>query len=178
MNVFTRLFLVAVAFGISACASVPMAPADFDKAAKAFAPPPRDRAHVYVYRNESIGAAVKMDLKLDGQPAGTLVAKTFTLLPVRPGQHKLTSDAENTSELVLAARPGEITFVWQEVKMGVFFARNKLQLVTPQEGAAGVRECNLIGAPPPPLPQPVFMPAPQPYPSPAPVPAPPLVPSS
>jgi hypothetical protein len=61
-------------------------------------------------------------------------------------------------------------------KMGVFFARNKLQLVTPQEGAAGVRECNLIGAPP--LPQPVFMPAPQPYPSPAPVPAPPLAPSS
>jgi hypothetical protein len=173
MNVVARLFVVAVAFGISACASVPMAPAQFDISAKAFTPPPPDRAHVYVYRNESMGAGVKMDLMLDGQQAGTTVAKTFALLPVRPGQHKLTSEAENTSELILAARPGEILFVWQEVKMGVLYARNKLQLVAPQVGTQGVLECNLIGAPPPPLAPPVFAPPPQPPPPPAPVPVPP-----
>ena len=174
MNVLARLFVIAVAFGISACASVPMAPAQFDMGAKTFAPPPPDRAHIYVYRNESMGGAVKMELKLDGQPAGIMVAKTFALLPVRPGQHKLTSEAENTAELILAARPGEIIFVWLEVKMGILYARNKLQLVEPQVGAKGVLECNLIGAPPPPLPPPVFVPAPQPYAPPAPLPATPV----
>jgi hypothetical protein len=154
MNVLSRAFLVAIALGISACASVPMAPAQYDTAAKAFTPPPPDRAHVYVYRNEGFGASVKMDLKLDGQPAGTTVAKTFALLPMLPGQHRLTSEAENTSELMLSVRPGEILFVWQEVKMGVLYARNKLQLVPTQTGSKGVLECNLIGMPPPPLPQP------------------------
>jgi hypothetical protein len=107
---------------------------------------------VYVYRNESFGGAVKMDLFVDGFPAGATVAKAFTLVPVRPGPHKLVSKAENDSELLLLAQPGQNIFVWQEVKMGLLYARNKLQLVPPQQGQAGVLECNLIAAPPPQLP--------------------------
>jgi hypothetical protein len=147
-----------------------MAPAQYDQAAKSFAPPSPDRAHVYIYRNESMGAAVKMDLKLDGAPVGTTVAKSFALLPVRPGQHQLASEAENTSELPFVARPGEVISVWQEVKMGFLYARNKLQIVSPNVGRAGVSECNLIAYPPPPLP---LLPPP-----PATAPAPPVLPAT
>ena len=168
MNSLVRAVLAAAILAGSACASVPMAPADFDSAAKAFAPPPPDRAHVYVYRNESFGGAVKMDLFMDGLPAGSTVSKTFALVPVRPGPHKFVSKAENDSELPLLAQPGQNIFVWQEVKMGFLYARNKLQLVSPQQGQAGVLECKLIGAPPPPLP--ALLPAPPP-------PAPPAQPS-
>jgi tetratricopeptide (TPR) repeat protein len=92
-----------------------------------------------------------MDLFVDGLSAGTTVAKTFTLVPVRPGSHKLVSKAENDSELPILAQAGQNIFVWQEVKMGLLYARNKLQLVSPQQGESGVLECNLIAASPPPL---------------------------
>jgi hypothetical protein len=160
MRAFSRLCFLVAALGLSACASVPMAPEGQNAYAKTFAPPPPDRAHIYVYRNEGFGAAVKMDLKLDGMPAGATVAKTFTLLPVRPGIHKLTSEAENTSELLLNTGPGQVFFVWQEVKMGVLYARNKLQQVGPDVGMRGVAECGLIAYPPPPMPQPVLVPPP------------------
>jgi hypothetical protein len=184
MCYLVRLCLAAVILAISACASVPMAPEQFNMAAKSFTPPPPDRAHVYVYRHESIGAAVKMDLRLDGYPAGTTVAKTFTLLPVRPGYHMLIAESENNSELQIYAQGGQMIFVWQEVKMGLLYARTKLQLVSPQEGYAGVSECNLIAFPPPPLPPalppqpPMPMPAPTPMPGPAPTAIPPATPSS
>jgi hypothetical protein len=166
MAQLARFMLAALLLAASACASVPMAPDNIDAYAKSFIPPPPDRAHIYVYRNESMGGGVKFDMRLDGQPAGTTVGKTFALLPVRPGQHLLTSGAENTSELPLVAQPGQILFVWQEAKMGVLYARNKLQLVDPGFAIPGVRECKLIAFPPPPLPplppqQPPVMP-PQP----------------
>jgi len=176
MKCLIRVLLAAGVLGIAACASVPMAPSDSDRAAKMFAPPPRDRAHVYIYRNESIGAAIKMDLSLDGIPAGTTVAHTFTLLPVRPGRHSLVSEAENNSELPLFARPGEIIFVWQEVKMGLLYARCKLQLVSPAVGQQGVLDSDLIDYPPPDLPplppRPAALPPAPPLPVGAPTPAP------
>jgi hypothetical protein len=152
MNCLVRIGLSAAILTVSACASVPMAPKAWDLTAKTFPTPPLDRAHIYIYRNEFMGAAVKMDLRLDGYPAGITVAKTFTLLPVRPGNHVLTSEAENTAQLSVHAAPGATIFVWQEVKMGILFARTALRLVSPEKGRAGVLECDLIAAPPPPMP--------------------------
>jgi hypothetical protein len=151
MDPLHRVCLVAAVLSSAACASVPMAPTQLDRAAKTFRPPPADRAHVYIYRNESIGFAVSMDLRLDGVPVGTTVGRTFTLVPVRPGHHLLVSEAENTSKLPIYVGGGEMLFVWQEVKMGILYARNKLQVVSPAVGRAGVSECGLIAYPPPPL---------------------------
>jgi hypothetical protein len=173
MNCPLRIGLAAAILTISACASVPMAPKAWDLTAKGFPSPPLDRAHVYIYRNEFAGAAIKMELRLDGYPAGTTVSKTFTLLPVRPGNHVLTSEAENTAQLSFYAAPGATIFVWQEVKMGILLARSKLQLMSPEKGRAGVLECDLIAAPPPPVP-----PLPPPPVLPPPPPAPPGSPAS
>ncbi|WP_159462798.1 DUF2846 domain-containing protein [Caballeronia catudaia] len=51
---------------------------------------------MYVYRNESIGAGVKMPVTLDGKAMGSTAAKTYLYAEVEPGQHKITSEAENT----------------------------------------------------------------------------------
>lgn len=161
MSRFTRPALAAaLAAVVSACASVPMATPELDLAAKEFRAPAPGQANVYVYRNEAIGAAVRQDLLLDGVPVGQTAAKTFFLLPVSPGPHKLTSKSENTSELPLTAEAGRSYFVWQEVKMGILMARTKLQLVNEEEGKKGVLECKLAqtiapdAATPPPAPAP------------------------
>jgi hypothetical protein len=124
------------------CASVPMGDPKQDSAAKTFQVP-ADKAGIYVYRNETIGAAVKMDVIIDGQNIGETAAKTFFYKEVVPGKRTVTSKAENTDTVEVDLKPGSLAFIWQEVKMGLMFARTKLHLVSEEEGKKGVMETKL-----------------------------------
>jgi hypothetical protein len=138
-----RLLLAAFfALSLVGCASVNMGDPKQDAAAKTFKAP-QGSAGVYIYRNESMGAGVKMDVEIDGKPVGQTVAKTFLYKEVAPGKHTITSKAENTDTLEIDAKPGVLYYIWQEVKMGVLYARNKLQLVDEATGKKGVLETNL-----------------------------------
>lgn len=128
---------------VTGCASVPMASPERDAQAKAFSIKP-DKANIYIYRNESFGAAVKIDVDFDGKPIGQTVAKSYFALEVAPGKHTVLSKAENNEMLDVDAQAGKNYFIWQEVKLGVLFARNKLQFVDEATGKAGVSECTLI----------------------------------
>jgi hypothetical protein len=97
-----------------------------------------------VYRNESMGAGVKMDVKLDNKVWGETVAKSYLVTDVDPGKHTIVSSAENDSSLSLDTVAGKIYYVWQEVKMGVMYARSKLQPVDEKTGQAGVNESKLV----------------------------------
>lgn len=125
------------------CASVPMASTEADAAAKTFQQTP-GMANLYIYRNESFGAAVKMPLLLDGQIAGDTAAKTYILKSVAPGSHVITSKTENDATLTVDTAPGKNYFIWQEVKMGAFSARSDLHLVDEATGKAGVAACALV----------------------------------
>ena len=138
-----KLFVAAaIAVNLVGCASVNMGTPQADAAAKQFVAP-ADKAGVYIYRNESMGSAVKMDVDLDGQPIGQTVAKTYLYKEVPAGKHTITSKAENDSTVEVDAKPGMLYYVWQEVKMGVLSARSKLQLVDAATGKAGVSESKL-----------------------------------
>jgi len=134
--------LAAIVSMFSGCASVPMAPATADLAAKQFAKLP-DKASIYIYRNESMGAAIKMGIYLNDAPIGQTAAKTYLNLQVAPGTYKIRSHAENNSEVTLEAKAGEVYFLWQEVKMGFGSARSKLQIVDAETGKKAVNDCKL-----------------------------------
>ena len=140
MRKFTAVLLVSLV--LSGCASVNMGDATQDAAAKTFVAPP-NQAAVYIYRNESIGAAVKMDVAINGAPVGQTAANTFLHQMVAPGKLTISSKAENTDALEIDAKPGMLYFIWQEVKMGVLYARTKLHLVDEQQGRKGVLETRL-----------------------------------
>ena len=146
MKNMSRWLMIAVAAMVAlmtGCASVPMASPERDSAAKTFAVNP-DKANIYVYRNETIGAAIKMPLALNGKLIGDTAAMTYLVLEVPPGPQTLLSKTENDSTLTIDAVAGRNYFVWQEVKMGVFAARSALQQVDEAKGKAGVAECKLI----------------------------------
>ncbi len=148
---------------LAACASVPKAPPELDRAAKEFRATP-GKTNVYVFRDEGFGAAVKMSVLLDGAPFGDTAAKTFLLATIAPGKHALVSRSENTDTLEFVGKPGENVFVWQEVKMGIMSARSKLTLVDPAAAQTRVLQCDLavggnVPAPPPPPPEPAAQPA-------------------
>lgn len=124
------------------CASVPMGDPQRDAALKEFKVSP-GKAAIYVYRNESMGGAVKMDVQVDGAPLGQTAARTYLYQEVTPGKHTVTSKAENTDTIEVEVKPGTLAYIWQEVKMGVMYARTKLHLVSEQEGKKGVQESKL-----------------------------------
>lgn len=138
-----RIFIAALlASTLVGCASVPMGDEKQDAALKTFSVP-ADKAGVYIYRNESMGAAVKMDVEVDGQLIGQTAANTYLYKEITPGKHTISSKAENTDTIEIDAKPGTLTYVWQEVKMGILYARTKLNLVDEEEGKEGVLETTL-----------------------------------
>jgi hypothetical protein len=153
--------IALLGLALSACATVPMASPDEDKRIKSLVPP-NDAGLVYLYRNESFGGGVHMDVTMDGWPSGQTGPNTFMVWQVVPGTHVIVSKAENDSTIGIDVRAGQRYFVWQEVKMGALYARSKLQLVSEREGMKGVNECQLVKMPvarprpaaPPPAPAP------------------------
>lgn len=128
---------------LSGCASVPMADTSADAQAKQFVAP-ANAANLYIYRNETFGAAVKMPVLVDGMAAGDTVAHTYILKQVAPGSHTITSKSENDATLTLSTEAGKNYYVWQEVKMGLLMARSKLSQVSEEEGKKGVMESKLV----------------------------------
>ncbi|WP_374406914.1 DUF2846 domain-containing protein [Hydrogenophaga sp.] len=125
------------------CASVNMADATQDAARKTFTAP-ADKAGIYVYRNETFGAAIKMPVAVDGQLIGQTAANTYLYKEVVPGKHKIESLTEGAdNKLEVDVKPGTLTYIWQEVKMGMWAAASKLHLVSPEQGKKGVMETKL-----------------------------------
>ena len=134
------LFTLSLLLLMSGCATVSMMPAEEDTRAKTFAVK-SGRANIYLYRNETFGAAIKMTVSLNGKMAGETASKTYFLWEVEPGTYDIASHTENTSTLKLIVEAGKNYFVWQEVKMGLFMARSELQQVDEETGRKGVAEC-------------------------------------
>ena len=133
-------FAVVVGLLVSGCASVPMAPTPADTEAKTFVVKP-DKASIYLYRNETFGGAIAMTVTLDGKVAGRTGPQTYFLWEVDPGPHEVASHAENVETLKLDTEAGKAYYVWQEVKMGMWMARSRLQLMDEAAGRQGVAEC-------------------------------------
>lgn len=134
--------LIAI-LSVSGCASIKLAPPGDDARAKSMSVP-RSNALVYVYRHEFIGAAISMEVRLDGKLIGKTGSKTFFLIEVPPGTHKFSSHSENESVIELNVKAGKVYYLWQEVKMGFMFARTKLQVMDAKTGRQQMLKCKLI----------------------------------
>lgn len=141
-NIILIISTVFVLF-LSGCAQVPLAPPAEDTEAKQFQPV-RNKSVIYLYRNEYMGAAVSMEVTLDGKFKGKTGAQTYFKWVVNPGKHTITSEAENTDTLTLKTVKNKIYCIWQEVKMGLLYARNSIQQVGSAECKKGVMESKLI----------------------------------
>lgn len=135
--------LLAATMILSGCASVQMASPEADAKAKTYKVNP-EKANLYIYRNETFGAAIKIPVLLDNMSVGDTASKTYIFRQVAPGPHVITSKSESDVNLTVDAQAGKNYFIWQEIKMGLWAPRTQLQLMTETEGRAGVEECKLI----------------------------------
>nr|WP_246312399.1 DUF2846 domain-containing protein [Aquabacterium terrae] len=134
---------LAIATTLSGCGTLQMADEQQDAARKTFAVA-SDKAGVYVYRNEHMGGAITMKVSVDGKEVARTGAMTYVYAELAPGAHRVTSHAENDDSIEFVAKPGTLTYIWQEVKMGLLSARTKLHLVGDEQGRKGVAETRLV----------------------------------
>ncbi len=130
---------------LTGCASVPMASLDQDAKAKDFTPRP-DKATLFIYRNETFGAAIPITVSVNDRTIGQTASKTYFRFNVNPGRYKIKAHAENVAELSVDAIAGRNYFIWQEMKMGMWSARANLTQVDDSSGRAGVSESKLIAS--------------------------------
>jgi hypothetical protein len=128
------------------CATVSKAPPTADAEAKLFKANP-SVSQVYVYRNETFGAALSMPVTVNGKLAGSTGPHSYFKFDLPAGKHVITSQGEG-SRLELDTQAGQIYYVWQEVKMGMLSGGSKLQLVAEDVGRKGVLESTRIQANP------------------------------
>ena len=141
-----RLVIIILSMGVlllSGCATVPMASTEKDSTSKQFSPVP-EKASLYIFRNEVLGAAIPLSVFVNGKNLGQTASKTYFHLSLLPGEYSIDSTAENVCTLSLELEPGQNYFVWQEMKMGMWMARCALHLMDEEKGRAGVLESKLI----------------------------------
>lgn len=100
-----------------------------------------NQSRVYFDWNESFGAAIRIDIILDGRVIGKTAANTYLAVDVPPGTHHLRCSGESDSVLDFGAKAGEAVYVWQEMKMGLMSARCSLSKVDRETGRAAVNTC-------------------------------------
>ncbi len=160
MRVATLIFLIAVAF-ISACAG-PAAEKRAPSSAKAAAQKSKSPAKpaveetplpvkakpghalIYVMRPSNDAALVRFNVFLDGKNAdaeiGYTQAAQYIYFYVKPGEHRVLSEAENWADIAVSAKPGEVIFLRQNPEVGYVISRNSLSRVDQRQGLQDLKK--------------------------------------
>ena len=145
ITMIRNITIVALLLTLGGCASIIKAPAHLDNKAKEFKSNP-NYSQVYLYRNETLGAALSMPVTVDRKLAGTTGANSYFKFNLPAGSHTFTSQDEE-STLTIKTALGKLYFIWQEVKVGILSGGSKLQSVNASQGRNGVLESTLIDSP-------------------------------
>ncbi len=106
-----------------------------------------DKGLLYIVRPSLAGGLVRFNVFLDDQESdsemGYTRANEYIYFYVTPGQHKISSKAENWAELLVNVNAGEVVYVKQNVEVGFLMARNSLAPLDDLEGRYLVKDASL-----------------------------------
>lgn len=128
------LLLLVISFVLTAvgCAPTYMVTKEPCIDVRGIVPSPGKSALV-VGRITTFGAGVNIENYLDKTFIGTTKGRSFFVSSVEPGQHYVTSQAENLDTVLLNFEPGKTYYLINSIRMGVLFARSKYYLMDAQQ---------------------------------------------
>ena len=140
------IFSVALLYG---CASAPSMETMQADVAQYTLPKPAvaDKGLVYVVRPSNAGMMVRFNVFLDDKEADSEMGynrgNQYIYFYVTPGQHVISSKAENWADANVTVKAGEVIYLKQEVEVGVVMARNSLKVLSDVEGRYLVKDAAL-----------------------------------
>lgn len=105
------------------------------------------KSRIYVLRPSFVGGAISMNVWDGNTQIGKTGPQGYLCWERNPDSTILFGKAENTSQLPINLQEGNVYYVEQQIRMGILFARNKLKLLSPQEGKDLLRSCTRPIAP-------------------------------
>lgn len=109
--------------------------------------PEEGKAIVYVVRPSEFGGLIRFNVFVDDkQPTsemGFTRGSQYIYFNLMPGNHEILSKAENWAKLYITANAGDIIFIQQDAKMGLFMTRNTLSQLPDYQGKYRVKHLEL-----------------------------------
>jgi hypothetical protein len=100
------------------------------------------KGRIYVMRPGTVGSAIPMDVSDDGQIIGSTGPHGFLCWERKPGIAVISGKAENTSSVYLPVKAGKTHYIFQHMRPGWMSSRNKLEIVSEEEGRQVLKRCN------------------------------------
>lgn len=143
-----KITLILLAFSItlfSGCSTVPLEPKNIAENAKAFNPPPKGKAGLYIYRDSVLGTALKKDIWIDNKCLGESAIEVFFYQPVEGNkEHVIATESEfSPNKLRLKTESGKNYFVRQYLKIGVFVGGANLEVVDAETAKKAISELDM-----------------------------------
>ena len=139
----TKLLILALAaVGLVGCASGP----SFREYAPNITAVPETQGRIYFYRTSTVGAGIRPNVLVNGQPVGKAIAKGFFFIDRPGGTYTVQTVTEVQRSLEIDLQPGEEKYVLLKVEMGIFVGRIKPVLVDSELGRAEITKTRYTGA--------------------------------
>lgn len=100
-----------------------------------------EMGRIYVLRPTSFGSAISMTVTENNIAIGRTGPKGYLCWEREPGETIVDSQAENNATINVDVQKGSVTYILQSVQMGFLTARNKLKLLTEEEGKNKLKKC-------------------------------------
>ena len=143
MKLISKLFLfVMVVFMLGGCATTGPKFTEFAPSISNMAP---DTGRIYIYRPSALGAAVRPDVKLNGEVIGEVISYGFFYVDRTPGNYEIMTSTEVDRKLSLTLDKGETRYVRLNISIGFFVGHVYPELVENAEGKKEIEDCRYIG---------------------------------
>jgi len=143
MKSILKLFLfVMVVFMLGGCATTGPKFTEFAPSISNMAP---DTGRIYIYRPSSLGAAVRPDVKLNGEVIGEAISYGFFYVDRTPGNYEIMTSTEVSRKLSMTLDKGQTRYVRLNISIGFFVGHVYPELVEDEEGKKEIEDCRYIG---------------------------------
>ena len=102
----------------------------------------QEMGRIYIVRPTSFGSAASMEVWDGEKHIGNTGPGAFLCWERDPGAVRVIGKEENESAVTLNVQPNEVYFIFQHVRMGWLAARNRLDVVSEDEGRKIFEKCS------------------------------------
>lgn len=138
MKISWLLFVLAIPILLTGCAST-VQPVRFPDQAKVVEDPRKGR--IYVIRPGLTGLGISTEVRDNGRLVGSTGPHGFVCWERAPGEAVISATAEDTSEIRVAVKPGQVVYIIEKLDFGWISTTSRLDLVSETEAAAALKKC-------------------------------------
>jgi hypothetical protein len=139
LRALATILLTVFVFG---CATGPK----FSEVSSSIGTAPEDKGRIYLYRTAVVGAAVRPQVRLNGEVVGTAVPKGFFYVDREPGNYTIETSTEVDRRLSLVLEKAQTRYVRLNISIGFFVGHVYPELVENEVGEKEIQGCSYTGA--------------------------------